>query len=365
MPVEPSRPTIANAVVTRILLIAPPSVSRPRPSRGHGQRYPPDLVDRCRGPEEFLTRLLGYGGRMTDLLVGTSAGLFVSNGDGLEPDPSFGGRSVTALAADDRGVWAVADRLVLARREHGGSWRDVAESADLDLDCVLPTPTDVFAGTDEAHLLRLEGDRLTRVDGFEEVEGRNDWYTPWGGPPAVRSMAVDLAGRIHANVHVGGIPRSVDGERWESTIDIDADVHQVVAHPTEPDVVLAAGALGLCISEDGGATWRTERDGLHSSYARAVAVSGETVLLSACTGPHGGRAALYRTTLSLGARFDKCTDGLPEWFDGNVDSGWVTGRGPSVAFGTPGGEIYRSDDAGVRWRLAAVGVPAIRALCLV
>jgi hypothetical protein len=302
---------------------------------------------------------------MTELLVGTASGLFAVNGSGLEPDPAFGSRGVTALAAGAGTVWAIAARRTLARRESDGSWTNVAHSAGMDLDCLLPNADGVLAGTDEAHLLRLDADALQRVGGFESVEGRDNWYTPWGGPPAVRSIAVDLAGRLHANVHVGGIPRSDDGERWEPTIDIDADVHQVISHPTEPDVVLAAGAVGLCVSVDGGATWRTERDGLHSSYARAVAVAGDVVLVSACTGPHGGRGALYRTTLAAGAGFDKCTDGLPEWFDGNIDSGWVAASGSVVAFGTPDGEIYRSEDAGVRWTRVADGLGTIRALCMV
>ena len=103
---------------------------------------------------------------------------------------------------------------------------------------------------------------------------------------------------------------------------------------------------------------------MHSSYARAVAVAGDAVLVSACTGPHGGRGALYRTRLGAGAEFEKCIDGLPEWFDGNIDSGWVAARGSEVAFGTPDGEVYRSDDAGERWERVADGLPTIRWLCL-
>jgi hypothetical protein len=301
---------------------------------------------------------------MTELLVGTSSGLFAVKAAGLEPEPGFGARGVTGLAMFNGGVWAIADQRTLVRREPGGSWADVAESPDLDLDCVLPTATGLLAGTEEAHLLRLDGNALTRVDAFESVDGRDEWYTPWGGPPAVRSMAADLGGRLYANVHVGGIPRSDDGERWVPTIDIDADVHQVIAHPAEPEVVLAAGAVGLCVSVDGGATWRIERDGLHSNYARAVAVADYAVFISACTGPRGGRGALYRTRLEAGTGFEKCTDGLPEWFDGNIDSGWVAARGSDVAFGTPEGDVYRSEDAGARWSRIAEGLPAIRALCL-
>jgi hypothetical protein len=222
----------------------------------------------------------------------------------------------------------------------------------------------VFVGTEEAHLLRLGDDGvLAPVEAFETIEGRETWFTPWGGPPAVRSIAQDLSRRLHANVHVGGIPRSVDaGASWEPTIDIDADIHQVVAHPSEPDVVLAAGAVGLAVSVDGGASWRIEREGLHATYARAVAVAGDHVLLTVSNGPRGGRAAIYRTTLEPGSAFERCTVGLPEWFDHNIDSGWLDARGGEVAFGTGDGEVYRSDDAGERWTRAATGLPSIRAV---
>ena len=227
-------------------------------------------------------------------------------------------------------------------------------------------PDGLLVGTDEAHLLRLDDHTLGRVAPFDAVEGRDAWYTPWGGPPAVRSIARDLGGRIHANVHVGGIPRSLDGgARWEPTIDIDADVHQVVAHPNEPDVVLAAGAVGLAVSENGGASWRIEQQGLHATYARAVAVAGDTILLSVSNGPRGGRAALYRTAYGPDLHLEKCTDGLPEWFDGNIDSGWLVARESVVAFGTGDGEIFLSDDEGERWTRAAEDVPSIRALCFV
>jgi hypothetical protein len=254
------------------------------------------------------------------------------------------------------------------RREPDGTWSNVARSDAFDLACLAPTSHGVFAGTEEAHLLRLVGDdgTLAPVEAFGTVEGRETWFTPWGGPPAVRSIAQDLAGRLHANVHVGGIPRSVDaGASWAPTIDIDADVHQVVAHPTEPDVVLAAGAVGLAVSVDGGSSWRIEREGLHATYARAVAVAGDRILLSVSNGPRGGRGAVYRTSLEPGSTFERCREGLPEWFDGNIDSGWLDARGSEVAFGTGDGEVFVSDDAGERWTRAATDLPSIRAVRLV
>lgn len=301
---------------------------------------------------------------MTSLLIGTREGLFGLDGGAAVPDPSLGARDVTALSVGPGGeVRAVVDRHGLVGRDASGTWPELARSDDLAIDCLLSTPTGVLAGTDPAHVVRLRDDgAFVRDEAFDAVEGRDEWFTPWGGPPAVRTMARDLAGRIHANVHVGGIPRSIDGGvSWEPTIEIDADVHQVVAHPTEADVVLAAGAVGLAISEDGGATWRIERDGLHSSYARAVAVASDTILVTAATGPHGGLGAVYRTTLAGGA-FSKCEDGLPEWFDGNIDSGWLVADGATVAFGTSDGDVFVSEDEGVTWGRAAEGLPQIRVL---
>jgi hypothetical protein len=305
---------------------------------------------------------------MADLLIGTGEGLFALAGGEPRPEASFGAREVAALAVREGAVWAVAGRNAIVRREPDGTWTDVARSEAFEIACLVPTSHGVLAGTEEAHLLQLVGDdgTLAPVEAFETVEGRETWFTPWGGPPAVRSIAQDLAGRLHANVHVGGIPRSVDaGASWEPTIDIDADIHQVLAHPTQPDVVLAAGAVGLAVSADGGSSWRIERQGLHATYARAVAVAGAWVLLSVSNGPRGGRGAVYRIGLEPGSTFERCTEGLPEWFDGNIDSGWLDARGSEVAFGTGDGEVFVSDDAGGRWTRAATDLPPIRAVCLI
>ena len=301
---------------------------------------------------------------MTRLLIGTASGLLESIGNEPTPDPGFGERDVTAVLVHAGEIWAIADGRSVMRRDRTGTWTEVAESDEFELACALSAPDGLILGTEGAHLLRLGDDHLVRDAAFDAVEGRERWYTPWGGPPAVRSMAVDLAGRVHVNVHVGGISRSSDGGAiWESTIDIDTDVHQVVAHPTEPDVVLAAGAVGLAVSSDGGDTWRIERGGLHSAYARAVAVAGDAVLLTTSDGPRGGRAAIYRTSLDPGVPLEKCTDGLPEWFDGSIDSGWLVALGSTAAFATNDGCVFASDDAGRTWNRAADGLPGARWLC--
>jgi hypothetical protein len=301
---------------------------------------------------------------MPTILVGSDDGIQAT---GEDTEVGFRGRAVDALASGDGGVWAVVDGRELWRADRAGEGRPAAPPAGTRLNCLAVAGGAVLAGTAEAHLLRLEAGELRPVESFDQVEGRDGWYTPWGGPPDVRSLAVGADGALWANVHVGGIPTSHDGGRtWRPTIDVDADVHQVVSHPGDPGRVLAATARGLADSADAGESWAYLTDGLHASYCRAVALAGGTVVVSCSTGPSGGRAGLYRRPLDApaGTPFERCRDGLPEWFQGNVDTACVDAAGATVAFGTGAGEVYASEDAGATWERVAAGLPPVRCLLL-
>jgi len=305
---------------------------------------------------------------MPTILVGTEDGIHTA---GAEPAPvRFPGRAVDAMALAGGGdglVWALVDGRELWRGETAGEGRAVASSPGPRLRCLAATDGTVLAGTAEAHLLRLEAGELRWVEPFDQVEGRDGWYTPWGGPPDVRSVAVGADGGLWVNVHVGGIPASPDGGRtWRPTIDVDADVHQVVTHPDDPGRVLAATARGLADSTDAGRGWTYLTEGMHAGYCRAVALAGDTVVVSSSTGPRGGRATLYRRPLDAPAAtpFERCRDGLPEWFEGNIDTACVDARWTTVAFGTAAGEVFASEDAGITWERVADGLPPVRCLLL-
>ena len=266
------------------------------------------------------------------------------------------------LLTGNRAMWLDA-RSVLT---DGGDVVEIAPGGGTlthvdDATCFARTQRGLFVGTARAHLVR-DGDV---VESFDAVPGRDDWYTPWGGPPDTRSIAEAADGTLHVNVHVGGIPRSRDGgETWQPTIDVDADVHQVLAHPTDPKLILAAGAIGLCVSRDGGDSYDVLTDGLHSTYARAVAIAGDVVLVTASAGPRGGRAAVYRTIIAMDQPFERCTDGLPDWFDDNIDTGCLSALDDTAVFGTVDGEVYVSEDAGSTWERAASGLSPVRAVAI-
>jgi hypothetical protein len=262
-------------------------------------------------------------------------------------------------------LWAVAGGDEIWRTDPTGVWQQVACLHDdkaltgLTALCLADTRANaeggILVGTSEAHLARVDADgHLEMARSFEDAPGRDSWHTPWGGPPDTRTISEDSTA-VFVNVHVGGILRSRDeGATWEPTIDIQADIHRVV---TGNGRVYAAGAGGLWVSEDQGGSWRLSTEGLHGNYCRSAAVCGNTLLVSASAGPHGGRAALYRSDLD-GNSFERCRDGLPEWLEGNLDSLCVDAlpSGSLAAFATEGGDVYASTDRGLSWARLAEGV---------
>jgi hypothetical protein len=296
------------------------------------------------------------------LLVGTEDGLHVLDESKGTTGVHLAGHSVACISPEGADWWALADGEEVWRSDRPGAWDEAATSSGMRLNCLCATAAGLLVGAKEATLLRLEEEKLQPVEPFNDVAGRDDWYTPWGGPPDVRSISEEAGRALYVNVHVGGVVRSTDGgATFHPTIDIDTDVHQVYAPPDRPGLVLAAtGAEGLAMSSDGGESWEFVADGLHAPYSRAVAVGATAILASASTGPRGGRAAVYRRPLTGGGAFIRCTEGLPDWFGGNIDSYCLAASGTLAAFGTEEGSVFLSEDEGQTWRFLAGGLPAVR-----
>jgi len=266
------------------------------------------------------------------LRIGTAEGLLEPpHGATIEgPVRVFGD---AAIGADGRVLWW-----------SGGTWSELAAAPGLL--CAVDAPGGLLVGGEDARLFRVGTDGLVPVTGFDRCPGRDQWYTPWGGPPDVRSLACTLDNVLLVNVHVGGIPRSVDGGRtWHPTIDVHADVHEVRTSRTGAAIAVAAAAVGCATSDDAGETWTVRVDGLHATYCRAVAISGDVVIVSASEGPRGRQSAVYRRRLDHDAPFERVTD----WIDGNVDTHALDLVGEHGAFGTRDGSVWESDDGGVTW----------------
>ncbi len=286
------------------------------------------------------------------------------------------GRSVTGLARAGNGeALAILDGKSLCQRAADGGWETIATS-QLDLACCIGVGADIYVGiNDAAQVMRVRDDgRLERLRSFDHVPGRERWYPGTAlvdgrviGPPlGIRSMAASCDGRtLFANVHVGGIPRSTDGgATWRPTIDVDSDVHQVCTHPTRPEIVIAATAIGLGISRDGGETWAIERNGLHATYCSAVAFLGDDMLVAASADHFAPQGAVYRRPLDGGGPL-RPVAGLPRWLDGISDTGNISVCEATLAVADRAGNLHLSMDAGDSWsrQLAVIPTPSSVLVC--
>jgi hypothetical protein len=272
-------------------------------------------------------------------------GLFVIGGDTINQE--FHAQSVGALAPDGRGdALAIVNGCSLRRRAPNGAWSTIA-TTELDLACCVAVGDVIYVGSNDAAVLRVGADgKLERLRGFDAVAGRDTWYAGSAvingqrvGPPlGIRSMTASPDGSVLlANVHVGGIPRSTDsGATWHPTIDIDSDVHEVRVHPNRPEVVMAAAAIGLCASRDGGVTWSVEREGL--IYRRRVDDNGPLVAVAG---------------------------GLPVWIEGIADTRCIATHGLAAALADRNGNLYISADAGRSWSRRVDGLPTPSSVLIV
>ena len=268
------------------------------------------------------------------ILVASASGL-VLDGEVV----ALEGRDVTSVARSRDGWLAVTDRSTVHMIDR--DWRATTLATIPGIDAIAEFGDRAVAGVEGAHLVAADGEPDA---GFDDHPDRRSWYTPWGGPPTVRSLDEGFDGFRWVNVHVGGVLVD-DGTGWRATMDIDNDVHQVIAHPTRPGTALCAAAVGLGWTTDAGATWQWSADGLHARYARAVAAVGDLAFLSVSRGPGGRDAAVYRGR--PGEALTPC-EGIGRHQD-NIDTDWIAASAGMVGVAVPDGRVFASTDEGVTW----------------
>jgi hypothetical protein len=282
--------------------------------------------------------------------------IFTSSGKVLT---SLEGHRVECFTPGPDGTFlAIIDQHEVRSHGRDGEWTPVAKS-DATLTAVAAAGSAVFVGTDDARVLKLSAaGALEPCAGFDSVPGRDEWHRV-GSPLQVRSMTATCDGAaVLVNVHVGGIPRSVDGgDTWLPTVAVDDDVHQVLAHPTRPEIVVAAASVGLCRSRDGGATWSSSTDGLELTYARGVAFVGDDVVLTVSDGPWASSAQVYRAAVEGGAA-TRVSGGLGD-LHGNVDSRCIASDGRVVALVDGTGDVWRSANGFEGFEQIAAGLEGV------
>lgn len=295
---------------------------------------------------------------MTKVLVATHSG-FRAFTDTGECEREFAGRQINAVSVEAGGsCLAVIDEQEIWRRDSGGVWSKVA-TAKIGLQSITSVGGVIFGGgTDEAATVRITpAGEVERLKGFDHVRGRNEWFA--GGPPlGVRALTGTADGTtILAAVHVGGIPRSTDGGKtWAPTIPIAFDVHEVRAHLSSANLVAAATAVGLCVSEDGGQNWKVISESLEVKNSLALAVLPDEVLFGTSDGPFAKRSQVWRWRIGSEGLEQVC-DGLPRWLDGKIDTAWIAAGDGRAAILDGGGNLWLSKAGSSGWKCIAANLP--------
>jgi hypothetical protein len=283
----------------------------------------------------------------------------------LEKEDSENKPKLMLDGSDVRRVAEGKERVVVATAENSLIILDANEERQLvtgikdriDSLCILnQKPLDLLIGTTPPYIYRVgEEGPAQRIKTFDDLEVRSQWYTPWGEPAAVRSMASTTKGLVYADIHVGSIMRSPDnGRTWEPvTPTLHKDVHEVSTTPASERRVYANTYLAVYVSNNKGDSWEHRSKDLNNRYGRGIAVNPEdpdTILCGVSDGPTGGNVhgQLYYTE-DAGINWTHITHGFPDSTMKNIDTFHIAYTEKDVAWVTDENILFMSRDRGKTW----------------
>ena len=243
---------------------------------------------------------------------------------------------------------------------------------------IAPHPTDprtLFAGVEEAGLFvsRDRGESWSELSALTRQPGRDKWF-PGNGGLCLHTILIDPQNpkRIWVGISAVGVFRSDDGgASWRSQNqglpnlatgsdepDSMACIHKMVFDPKNSDTLYMQYHGGVFKSTAGGENWQAVEDGLPGNFGFPMVITKPGDLFIAPLKSdehrffHDGKAAIYRSR--DGAKsWHACNKGLPTdpYYAGVLrDAMAVDGLEPAgVYFGTTMGDLFGSIDSGDSW----------------
>jgi photosystem II stability/assembly factor-like uncharacterized protein len=221
--------------------------------------------------------------------------------------------------------------------------------------------------------------------GLREVKG-NLWQ-PGAGGMCLHTIILDRTNpqRIYIAISAAGAFRTDDGGKtWRAVNrglqskyelpDPDADVghcvHRIAMHPSRPNVLFMQKHWDVLRSDDAGESWREVSGNLPSDFGFPIVVHAhqpETVYVVPIKSdsehfPPEGKLRVYRSRTG-GTEWEALTSGLPQrdcYVNVLRDAMAVDSLDPcGLYFGTTGGQVYASADAGESWAPIVRDLPAV------
>ena len=251
----------------------------------------------------------------------------------------------------------------------------------------LSDPDVVYAGVEDAALFRsTDGGRSWHeVAELREVKG-NLWQ-PGAGGMCLHTIMLDRTNpqRIYIAVSAAGAFRTDDGGKTWRAInrglksryelpDPDADVghcvHRIAMHPSRPNVLFMQKHWDVLRSDDAGDSWHEISGNLPSDFGFPIDVHAhepETIYVVPIKSdsehfPPDGKLRVYRSRTG-GNEWEALTKGLPQrdcYVNVLRDAMAVDSLDPcGLYFGTTGGQVYASANAGNSWAPIVRDLPAV------
>ena len=356
-------------------------------------------------------------------LVGTRKGAFILTSDGKRQDwevsgPHFAGWEVYHL----KGSPADPDRLyasqssgwfgqVLQRSDDAGkTWQPVGNQFDYagetgmhkwydgsphpwkfarvwHLEPSRTDPDTVFAGVEDAALFKSTDGAQTwsELPAVRTHASAPEW-APGAGGLCLHTILIDPkdAQRMFIAISAAGAFRTEDGgQSWkainqglksEGLPDPDAEVghcvHRLAMHPSRPDVLFMQKHWDVMRTDNAGDRWHEISGNLPTDFGFVIDVHAhepETVYVIPITSDSqhfvpDGKLRVYRSR-SGGNEWEALTSGLPQkdcYVNILRDAMAVDSLDEcGIYFGTSGGQVYASADAGDTWKPIVRDLPAV------
>jgi photosystem II stability/assembly factor-like uncharacterized protein len=251
----------------------------------------------------------------------------------------------------------------------------------------LTDPDTVYAGVEDAALFRSTdgGQNWEEVSALRQHATAPNW-APGAGGMCLHTILLDKKhpDRMFIAISSAGVFKSEDaGKSWrpankglhsEGIPDPNAEVghcvHRIAMHPSRPDTLFMQKHWDVMRSDDAGDSWREVSDNLPSDFGFPIDVhphEPNTIYVVPIKSdsehvPPDGKLRVYRSRTG-GNEWEALTNGLPQsncFVNVLRDAMAIDSlESPGVYFGTTGGQVYGSADAGDSWAPIVRDLPAV------
>jgi BNR/Asp-box repeat protein len=248
-------------------------------------------------------------------------------------------------------------------------------------------PDTVYAGVEDAALFRSsDGGRSWQELSGLRGHGTGPHWQPGAGGMCLHTILIDPgnAKRIFVAISAAGAFRTDDGgQTWRPInrglksqgipnpeAEVGHCVHRIALHRSRPNVLFMQKHWDVMRSDDAGDTWREVSGNLPTDFGFPIDVHAhepETIYVVPITSdsyhyPPDGKLRVYRSRTG-GNEWEALTKGLPQrdcYVNVLRDAMAVDSLDKcGIYFGTTGGQVYVSPDAGDSWSAIVHDLPPV------